>query len=158
MRREFHPILHRLMEADNKIVVCTADLGFGMFDQIARDFPTRFFNFGADEQLMVGAAVGLSKCGFIPICYSITSFLIKRPFEWIDNYMEHEGANVKLIGGGRDKEYSHDGYSHYGCNDQIWMNCFPRLFCYWPDTIKEMEDDLVEMIYNGKPSYLNLKR
>jgi len=158
MRREFHPILHRLMEADSKIVVCTADLGFGMFNLIARDFPTRFFNFGADEQLMVGAAVGLSKCGFIPICYSITPFLIKRPFEWIDNYMEYEGANVKLVGGGRDRDYLRDGPTHDAQRDKVWMGCFPSIWCYWPQTVEQMEIDLNEMMYNGKPSYLNLKR
>ena len=158
MRREFHPILHRLMCQDSKIVVISADLGYGMLDQIARNFPSRFYNVGAAEQLMVGAAVGMSKCGLIPVCYSITPFLIKRPFEWIDNYMEHGGANVKLVGGGRDMDYLHDGQTHDAQRDEIWMRSFPHIQCYWPDTTIEMEDDLSEMIYNGKPSYLNLKR
>ena len=75
MRREFAKNLHAAMKKDERIFLITADLGYGVLNDIRRDFPKRAINIGSSEMLMVGIAVGLAQSGFIPICYSITPFL-----------------------------------------------------------------------------------
>ena len=110
-RREFVNLLINEMNKNEKIFLLTGDLGFGLFDDIRKKFPNRFINVGSCEQLMIGLAVGLSYEGWIPLCYSITPFLLYRPFEFIRNYLNHELANVKLVGGGRDKDYKNLGFS-----------------------------------------------
>jgi transketolase C-terminal domain/subunit len=56
---------------------------------------------------MMGTAVGMAMEGKIPIVYSITPFAIYRPFELIRNYLSHEQIPVKIVGGGRDKQYGY---------------------------------------------------
>ena len=63
--------------------------------------------------LMVGMGIGMAMEGKIPICYSMTPFVLYRPFELIRTYIDHENITVKLIGAGRDKDYDWLGFSHW---------------------------------------------
>ena len=108
MRRECAALLLEEMSVNDRIRVITADLGFGVLDHIRTAYPDRFYNVGAAEQLMIGAAVGMADSGLIPVCYSMSSFILYRPFEFLRNYVDYERIPVKLIGSGRDKDYSHD--------------------------------------------------
>ena len=156
MRREFAKKLHNAMMKDNRIFLITADLGYGILDDIRKDFPNRAINIGSSEMLMVGIAVGLAQSGYIPICYSITPFLLYRPFELIRNYLNYEKANVKLVGSGRNDDYSHDGISHWAYDDIEIMSSLKNIELYKPDDIT---DEIIELfLYNDKPSYINLRR
>jgi transketolase len=101
------------MKDYDKFVVIVGDLGYGMFDRIREDYPERFFNVGASEQAMVDIAVGMALSGKTPIVYTITPFLVYRPYESIINYIYKEGLRVKLIGSGMDDDYKEDGPSHW---------------------------------------------
>ena len=90
MRGWFAYYLHKQMSKNNKIWIITGDLGYKMWDQIRIDFPDRFINTGAAEQAMMGIACGLALEGKIPIVYSISTFLLYRPFETIRNYINQE--------------------------------------------------------------------
>ena len=155
-RREFVSLLINEMNKNEKIFLLTGDLGFGLFDDIRKDFPNRFINVGSCEQLMIGLAVGLSYEGWIPLCYSITPFLLYRPFEFIRNYLNHELANVKLVGGGRDKDYKNLGFSHWAEDDVKIMSSLENIKIYKPE--KMSSEIFKEFIYNNKPSYINLIR
>ena len=156
MRQQFVKLLIEEMRKNEKIVVLTGDLGYGLFDSIKDEFPDRFVNVGSCEQLMIGAAVGMSYEGWIPICYSITPFLLYRPFELLRNYLNNEKTCVKLVGSGRDDDYSHDGFSHWAGDDISILSCFENIKLYKP---KQLTDDIVyDFIYNNKPSYINLIR
>lgn len=158
MRGWFAYELHGLMRLDDHIWVVTGDLGFGMFDSIQKDYPERFINVGAAEQAMMGIGVGLAIGGQIPVVYSITPFLLYRPFETVRNYLQHDGIPVKLVGGGRDRDYSHDGFSHWAEEDRDIMKILSNIEAHWPETKEELPQLLTRILYNGKPSYLNLRR
>lgn len=158
MRREFAKNLHSAMKKDERIFLITADLGYGVLNDIRRDFPKRAINIGSSEMLMVGIAVGLAQSGFIPVCYSITPFLLYRPFELIRNYMNYEGATVKLVGSGRDDDYAHDGISHWAGDDIDIMSALKHIKLYKPKDNTEMDTIFNTFIYNNKPSYINLTR
>ena len=96
MRKEFASFLHDEMSYNEKIILLTGDLGYGLWDRIKIDYPDRFYNVMSSEQLMLGAAVGLAMENFIPIVYSITPFAIYRPFELLRNYLHHENIPVKI--------------------------------------------------------------
>lgn len=155
-RREFVSLLINEMNKNEKIFLLTGDLGFGLFDDIKKDFPNRFINVGSCEQLMLGLAVGLSYEGWIPLCYSITPFLLYRPFEFIRNYLNHELANVKLVGGGRNKDYKTLGFSHWAEDDVKIISSLDNIKIYKPE--KMSSEIFNEFIYNNKPSYINLIR
>jgi len=158
MRRCFADILYAKMAENNSIWVVTADLGYKMWDQIRTDYHDRFINVKAAEQTMIGVGVGLALKGKIPFVFSITPFLIYRPFESIRNYIDHEKIPVKLVASGRDKDYSHDGYSHWAEEDKKVMAIFSNISAQWPETNEELPALVTEMIQQDRPYYLNLKK
>lgn len=158
MRGWFAYELYKQMAKDERVWLIVGDLGYKMFDYIKRDFPERFVNTGASEQAMIGIAVGLSLEGKIPVVYSITTFLLYRPFETIRNYINHEKIPVKLIGSGRNKDYAHDGISHWAQEDKDIMSIFKNIEAKWPETIEEIPNLVDDMIKSDKPWYVNLRR
>lgn len=146
------------MEEDDTIRVITADLGFGILDNIRNMFPNKFYNVGAAEHLMIGVAIGMANEGLKPVCYSMSSFLLYRPFEMLRNYVNHENIPVKLIGSGRDKDYGHDGISHWAHDDERVLNALENIGCYKPDSIIELENIWERFINSKSPEYLNLRR
>lgn len=158
MRGWFAYELHSQMLDNERIRVVTGDLGFGMFDKIKRDFPDRFINVGAAEQAMIGVSIGLAYEGLLPITYSITPFLLYRPFETIRNYINREQVPVILVGGGRDQDYGHDGFSHWSEEDKQVMSLFPNVISMWPDNKESLHDLMEFMVSNPRPYYLNLHR
>ena len=156
MRKEFASFLHGEMSYNERIVLLTGDLGYGLWDQIKIDYPDRFYNVMSSEQLMIGSAVGLAMEGFIPIVYSITPFVIYRPFELLRNYLDHENIPVKLVGGGRNKDYGYLGFSHWAEEDIKVLSTLENIQLFKPkNPTKKLYQ---EFLYNEQPSYLNLSR
>lgn len=157
MRKLFSEYLFEEMEKNKKIIVVTADIGYGILDKLRNKFSERVINVGSCEMLMIGVAVGLCYEGFIPICYTITPFLLYRPFEMIRNYVNYEKLNIKLVGSGRNQDYSHDGFTHWADDDvEIVTNCFKNIKVYKPDILTK--EILHEILETTTPCYLNLKR
>lgn len=150
--------LYNQMLKNNDIWVITNDLGYHVLDFIKRDFPERFINVGAAEQSMIGIAIGLALQNKIPFVYSITSFLIYRPFETIRNYMHHEKIPIRLVGVGRDKDYEHEGISHWAEEDKKIMQILNNIEARWPDSNEEIPALVEEMVNKDKPWYINLQR
>jgi len=158
IRATFANEIHKIMSRNDKIWILVNDLGYKMWDKVRLDFPDRFINVGAAEQTLIGVGVGLALSGKIPIVFSITSFLLYRPFETIRNYVNHEKIPLKLIGVGRDKDYLHDGISHWSEEDRKVMNIFRNIEAKWPETLEEIPSLVRKMIKSKKPWYINLKR
>ena len=158
MRRCFVDILHKKMSEYRDIWVVTGDLGYKMWDEIKRDYPDRFINVGAAEQAMVGVGIGLALEGKIPFVYSISPFLLCRPFETIRNYINEEKIPVNLVGSGRDMDYIHDGFSHWAQDDRDIMKIFNNINARWPETNEDLPEIINEMIRRNSPYYLNLKK
>ena len=72
------------------------------------------------------------------------------------NYLHHEKIPVKLVGGGRDKDYGYLGFSHWAEEDLDIMNNLSSIDLY---KLNKLSKPLLqEFLYNNKPSYINLKR
>ena len=156
MRKQFAEFLHEEISYNSSIVILTGDLGYGLWDKIKIDYPDRFYNVMSSEQLMVGAAVGLAMENLIPIVYSITPFVLYRPFELLRNYLHHENIPVKIVGGGRDKDYGYLGFSHWAEEDIKILSTLKNIKLYKPK--KPTKSIYQDFLYNYKPSYLNIKR
>jgi transketolase len=152
MRRQFAKDLYELMREDKNIIFITADLGYGMADKIRDNLSDQFYNVMAAEQTMLSLAVGLALSGKIPVCYTITPFYF-RAMEQIRLYVDHEKIPVIMVGGGRGEDYGNLGFSHHATDHGI-LGLFENIDFLVP----EGTFDLKEIIYSGKPTYLNLKR
>jgi transketolase len=158
MRKQFAEKLHREMGANENIYFLTGDLGYGLWDKIKIDYPDRFYNCGSSEQLMLGIASGLAMEGKVPVVYSITPFLLYRPFEFIRNYVNHEKLPVKLIGGGRNRDYGYLGFSHWAEEDKKVMACFKNIKTIHPTDLEHMHAAFKDVLDPELPVYMNLKR
>ncbi len=165
MRGQFSFELYKHMAQNKEVILLVGDLGFGVFDSHFEDFPDQFINTGAAEQAMMGIAVGLALEGKIPVVYSITNFLLYRPFETIRNYINHERIPVKLIGSGRDKDYEHDGISHwsedaYKLFDQSldMPPIFDNIEALWPQTKEDIPELLTKILETKEPFFVSLRR
>jgi transketolase len=156
MRKHFVSILFEEMKKNDKIFLLTGDIGYGVLDCIRDAFPTRFKNVGSCEQLMIGMAIGMYYEGFIPICYTITPFVIYRPYEMLRNYVNYENIPIKLIGTGRDRDYTNQGITHWAEDDLLCLSPFGNIVKIKPDILTP--EIVKDMIYNDKPTYLNLSR
>ena len=158
MRKTFFKELYRIMQENTNVFALTGDLGFIGFDKIRNDFNDRFLNCGAVEQAMLDIAVGLSYAGKIPVCYSITPFLIFRAFETIRTYIDHEKLHIILAGSGRDDDYKHDGISHNASDIPTILKPLYNLKQYYPDAKEEIPGLLDKVIKEAQPSFISLKR
>ena len=162
IRGWFGRALYEEMARNDRVWILTADLGYGLLDPHREDFPDRFVNFGASEQLMIGAGVGLALEGQIPFCYSITTFLLYRPFEWHKNYLNHEEIPVRLVGSGYQDDYKHDGITHqpsglFGLDGlletQLW-----NIDYHLPQDKTEVPSMVEKMTMRNQPSFICLRR
>lgn len=158
MRKRFSELLHAEMATNKDIFLLTGDLGYRLWDSIRDDYPENFLNVGSAEQLMIGTAVGMALEKKIPITYSITPFLLYRPFEFIRNYLHYEKTPVKLVGGGRGLDYGKMGHTHLACEDKEIMSILSNIKQYYPETKEELEKCFFDFLYNAEPCYLNLKK
>lgn len=154
MRRTFGRVLYELMKEDNNIILICGDIGFGIFDNIQRDFPDRFINIGTCEQSMIGMAAGMALYGLKPYVYTITPFLIERAFEQVKIDINMNNANVKLIG---YDDYADQGETHVITNGGDFMRLFKNINCYWPLNSRETESILLKTYKNKLPAFIRLR-
>ncbi len=148
--------LYEEMLKDDRVYLIVVDLGYGAFDKIQKSFPDRFINTGASEQAAMGIAVGLAQSGMKPFIYTISSFFL-RCAETISLYVEHEKAPVRMVGAGRDDDYLHDNYSHYGQQAQKFIHSL-KIAEGYPETKEQVPDITKYMVENDRPAFLSLKR
>jgi transketolase len=158
MRGYFAYYLHRYMAANKRVWLVTGDFGYKMWDAVQEDYPDRYINTGASESTMMGIAVGLGLQGKIPIVYTATPFLLYRPFETIRNYIDHEKIPVILIGSGRNRDYLHDGFSHWAEEDKQVMRTFLNISSVWPKAKEEIPALLTKILKGNRPWYVNLSK
>lgn len=149
--------LYNEMISNQDIIVLTGDLGYGQFDKIRSDFPDRFINTGAAEQSLLDIACGIALEGKIPVVYTITPFLL-RGFETIRTYIDHEKIPVHIVGGGRDKDYGHDGFSHDASDITAFLDPLKNIQQYFPQEKEEIPAMMKEILASNKPTFISVKR
>ena len=157
MRTLFAKELLKYAKKNKNIVVVSFDLGYKMWDDFSK-LPGQFYNVGSSEQAGIGIAVGLALSGKKVFCYSITNFLIYRPFEFIRFYINKEKIPIKLVASGRDRDYLDLGFSHWSEDDREVLKIFSNIKAFWPDNVEEIPLLVKEMITDNNPWYINLKR
>lgn len=140
------------------IVIITADLGFGVFENFERKFPKNFINCGVSEQNMIGIAAGLALRGKKVFCYSIGNFPTLRCLEQIRNDVCYHNLDVCIVTVGAGFGYGQLGMSHHATEDLSIMRCIPNLSCYIPHDSQSTEMITKRIISLQKPSYLRLER
>ena len=105
MRDNFVKYLVDLGKINDDLVVITADLGFGLFDELFEDLGEKGINCGVCEQLMSSMACGLSNVGKKVVTYSIGVFPTLRCIEQIRNDICYHNSDVLICTTGAGFSY-----------------------------------------------------
>ena len=154
MRSRFGKLISELAKIDQKIVLLVGDIGYGIFDDFRKQHPKRFFNLGICEQSLLGTAAGMSLEGLKPWVYTITPFLIERPFEQLKLDIDQQNVNVKLVG---FADYPKLGPTHSETNAEKIMELFKNIKPFFPKNSQETENAVLECHKNIGPNFISLK-
>lgn len=154
MRRQFGKTIVRLAEKDENIVLLIGDVKQEMNDYIEK-FPGRFYNLGLCEQSMISIAAGMALEGLRPVVYSITPFLIERPFEQIKIDIDEQNLPIILIG---NSDYPTHGPTHRPLDAEKLIGLLKNTFGYFPRNMRETEKAMIDAYLMKKPAIICLKR
>jgi transketolase len=154
MRKTFKDILIDLALNDEDVVFLTGDLGFE-FNAFKDKFPNRYFNMGVCEQTMIGAAAGMAIEGLKPVAYSITPFLLERPFEQIKIDLDQQNLKVMLVG---YADYPDMGPTHAELDWETITGMLNNVKGFFPKTEEQAASSLREAYEYSGPSIVSLKK
>lgn len=156
MRKPFVQTLEKLMENDKKVILVIMDVGFSFLEIIQKRFPKQFLNVGVMEQSGMGIAVGLSLAGMKPYVYTMSNFVLLRPYEQVRNDICWGNANVKLFGVKGSEAYRFLGMSHnlYGDEERKLLKDLPNLNTYLDmKTENEVSENIKKEYSRSGPAY-----
>ena len=154
MRRIFGKVINEIAKKDKKIILIVGDIGYGIFDDFRKNHPNRFFNLGICEQSIIGFASGIALQGLKPWVYTITPFLIERPFEQIKLDIDQQKSNVKLVG---FADYPNLGPSHSELNAKKTMKVFKNIKIFFPKNSEQTKKLILKCHKIKGPTFVSLK-
>ena len=154
MRRRFGKVITELADQDKNIVVIVGDIGYRVFDEFRDKYPERFINIGICEQSMIGVCAGMALEGLKPWVYTITPFLIERPFEQVKLDIDQQNANVKLVG---FADYPTLGPTHRELDGEKLIQLFTNITPFFPKDGNETQSMMYEAYEKHGPAFISLK-
>ena len=154
----FGKALVELARERPEIVGMTADLAkYTDLHLFAQAYPERFFQMGMAEQLLMGAAGGLAKEGFIPFATTYAVFGTRRAYDFVHQVIAEENLNVKMCCAlpGLTTGY---GPSHQATEDLAMMRGIPGLTIVDPCDALDIEQAVPQIAAHPGPVYMRLLR
>lgn len=154
----FGHALVQLAKQHPEIVGMTADLSkYTDLHIFAQAFPERFFQMGMAEQLLMGAAGGMAKEGFVPFVTTYAVFATRRAYDFIHQVIAEENLNVKICAAlpGLTTGY---GPSHQATEDLAIMRGIPGMTIIDPCDALEIEQAVPAIAAHPGPVYMRLLR
>ncbi len=158
MRNALVNTLCELAAADDRVMLLTADLGWGALEPFAAAFPDRFLNVGVAEQNMIGVATGLALEGAVPFAYSIATFATMRCYEQFRDGPALHGLPVRLIGMGGGFAYGHAGPTHHALEDLCLTRALPGVTVIAPADACQARQALMATRDLSGPIYLRIDK
>ncbi|SNR47599.1 transketolase family protein [Paracoccus sediminis] len=155
------PFGHALVDAarnDPRIVGLTADLAkYTDLHVFAEAFPDRFYQMGMAEQVMVSAAAGMAREGFVPFATTYAVFASRRAYDFIAMAIAEEYLPVKIVCAlpGLTTGY---GPSHQATEDLAIFRGLPNLTIVDPCCAIDVAGAVPAIIDHPGPVYMRLPR
>jgi transketolase len=154
----FGHALVALAETRQDIVGMTADLAkYTDLHVFAQAHPDRFYQMGMAEQLLMAAAAGIAREGFLPIATTYAVFASRRAYDFICLAIAEEGLNVKIACAlpGLTTGY---GPSHQATEDIAIFRGMPNMTIIDPCDAHEIEQAVPAIVAHRGPVYMRLLR
>ena len=158
-RQVYGETLVQLGTEDNSIVVLGGDLnqstGIAGF---AKEFPERFYDFGAAEQNMMSVAAGLASSGKTVFASTFAVFGTSRPFDQIRVGIAQPKLNVKIVVTHSGLLTAEDGASAQSIEDLSLMCALPTFTVIVPADGPETAQAVRLAAQTPGPFYIRLSR
>src|SRR5690242_4098477 len=154
----FGHALVALADVRSDIVGMSADLAkYTDLHIFAKAYPDRFFQMGMAEQLLMGAAGGMAKEGFVPFATTYAVFASRRAYDFVHQVIAEENLNVKIVCAlpGLTTGY---GPSHQATEDIAIFRGVPNLTIVDPCDALEIEQAVPAIAAHCGPVYMRLLR
>jgi transketolase len=154
----FGHALAKLAETRPEIVGMTADLGkYTDLHIFGQAHPDRYYQMGMAEQLLMGAASGMAREGFMPFATTYAVFASRRAHDFICMAIAEEKLNVKIACAlpGLTTGY---GPSHQATDDIAIFRAMPNLTIIDPCDALDIEQIVPAIAAHDGPVYLRLLR
>lgn len=158
MRNKFADTIYKLGNKNKKVCMLVADISpAGAMEKFQKKFPNRFINTGVAEQAMIGIAAGLALKGLKPFCYTIATFSLFRPYEFVRIDLCYQKLPVTIIGMGAGLIYSNLGSTHQSIEDLSLAKSLPNMTVIAPCDPDEMKQATKWCVKNKNgPVYMRL--
>ncbi len=128
MRNRFADVFYELGVDDPKLCIVVADISpAGSIAKFRTEFPNRFVNTGVAEQIMIGMCAGMALRGLRPFAYTIATFTLYRPFEFVRDDLCYQNLPVTIVGIGGGVTYSTLGGTHHAQEDIGIASAIPNM-------------------------------
>jgi len=154
LRKPFADSLVELAEKEDKIWLLAGDYESGI-DIFKKKFPNRHINLGTAEQSMISLVSGMAIQGLRPVVYSITPFILERPFEQVKIGLDQQKVPVMLVG---FDDYPDHGPTHAALNAQETAKLFLNIKSYFPKNSEETKKAVKEAYQTNGPTFIRLQR
>src|SRR5207253_10035305 len=154
----FGHALAALADQRPDIVGMSADLSkYTDLHIFAKAHPDRFYQIGMAEQLLMSAAAGMAREGFVPFATTYAVFASRRAYDFICMAIAEENLNVKIVCGlpGLTTGY---GPSHQATDDLAIFRAMPTLMIVDPCDALEIEQAVPAIAAHQGPVYMRLLR
>jgi transketolase len=154
----FGNALVRLAAERPEIVGMTADLAkYTDLHLFAQAYPDRFYQMGMAEQLLMAAASGMAREGFIPFATTYAVFAARRAYDFICMAIAEERLPVKIVCAlpGLTSGY---GPSHQATEDLAIFRGMPELTIVDPCDAVDIEQAVPAIAAHNGPVYMRLLR
>ncbi len=155
------PFGHALVEAarrDQRIVGLSADLAkYTDLHVFAQAMPDRFYQMGMAEQLLMSAASGMAREGFLPFATTYAVFAARRAYDFIAMAIAEENLPVKIACAlpGLTTGY---GPSHQAFEDLAIFRGLPNMVLIDPCDACDVAGMVPAMLAHDGPVYARLLR
>lgn len=140
MRNRFADVFYELGKTDPRLAMVVADISpAGSIAKFRTEFPERFVNTGVAEQIMIGMVAGMALRGLKPFAYTIATFTLFRPFEFVRDDLCYHNLAVTIVGIGGGVTYSTLGGTHHAQEDIGVATAIPNLAVIAPCDPDEAE-------------------
>jgi transketolase len=154
VRAVFGQTIVELAKRDETINLITGDVEQEM-TEFQRLFPDRFHNLGLCEQAITSFSAGLAIEGLRPVVYSITPFVLERPFEQVKIDIDQQNLPVMLIG---YSDYPTHGPTHRPLNPERLVSVFRNVHSFFPESSAAAKKAILDAYLMKVPSMIFLKR
>ncbi len=146
-------------EKDPRVVALAADLAKSTYTEMFKErFPDRHFEFGIQEQNMMGVAAGLAATGKIPFASTFAVFAAGRAYDQVRLSIAYARFNVKIVATHGGLATGEDGASHQMTEDISLMGAIPGMIVLSASDYYSTKSVLMAAYEHTGPVYVRLVR